>query len=162
MRTRFFGSLVASVLVATSADAHHSFGTFLMNENIELKGVVTKLDYVNPHSWLHFTTTGPDGKTAEFKCEMRSATTLRRSGWTLEMFTPGTGVTVQGAPDRVDPHACYVSSLVLADGTQLDRYGQRVEAKPAAPTRRAAAERRAESRGRLGARAARDDGLRRA
>src|SRR5712672_1383962 len=129
MRTLFFGSLVASVLVATSADAHHSFGTFLMNENIELKGVVAKLDYVNPHSWLHLTATGPDGKTAEYKCEMRSATTLRRSGWTLEMFAPGTGVTVQGAPDRVDPHSCYVSTLVLADGTQLDRYGQRVEAK---------------------------------
>ena len=133
MRTLFFGSFVASVLAATSADAHHSFGTFLMNENIELKGVVTKLDYVNPHSWLHLTATGPDGKTAEYKCEMRSATTLRRSGWTLEMFAPGTGVTVQGAPDRVDPHACYVSSLKLADGTQLDRYGQRIEAKPAAP-----------------------------
>ncbi len=129
MRTLFFGSFAASVLVATSADAHHSFGTFLMNENIELKGVVTKLDYVNPHSWLHLTASGPDGKTAEYKCEMRSATTLRRSGWTLEMFAPGTGVTVQGAPDRVDPHACYVSTLVLADGTQLDRYGQRVEAK---------------------------------
>ncbi len=129
MRTLFFGSLVASLLVATSANAHHSFGTFQMNENIELKGVVTKLDYVNPHSWLHLNATGPDGKTAEYKCEMRSATTLRRSGWTLEMFAAGTGVTVQGAPDRVDPHACYVTTLVLADGTQLDRYGQRVEGK---------------------------------
>jgi len=133
MKTVLLGSVATGVLVATSANAHHSFGTFLMNENIELKGVVTKLDYVNPHSWLHLTATGPDGKTAEYKCEMRSATTLRRSGWTLEMFAPGTGVTVQGAPDRVDPHACYVSSLVLADGTQLDRYGQRIEAKPAAP-----------------------------
>ncbi|MEO8464766.1 MAG: DUF6152 family protein [Gammaproteobacteria bacterium] len=133
MRTQSFGLLAASALIATSAEAHHSFGTFLMNENIELKGVVTKLDYVNPHSWLHFTATGPDGKAAEYKCEMRSATTLRRSGWTLEMFTPGTGVTVQGSPDRVDPHSCYVSTLVLADGTQLDRYGQRIAANAAAP-----------------------------
>jgi hypothetical protein len=124
------------VLVATAANAHHSFGTFLMNENIELKGVVTKLDYVNPHSWLHLTVTGADGKPVEYKCEMRSATTLRRSGWTLEMFAPGTGVTVQGAPDRIDPHSCYVSSLVLADGTQLDRYGQRITA--ATPVQRVA------------------------
>jgi len=131
MRTLFFGSLAVGVLVCPAADAHHSFGTFLMNENIELKGTVTKLDYVNPHSWLHLKATGPDGQTAEYKCEMRSATTLRRSGWTLEMFAPGTGVTVQGAPDRVDPHSCYVSTLVLADGTQLDRYGQRVEANAA-------------------------------
>jgi hypothetical protein len=37
---------------------------------------------------------------------------------------------VQGSPDRVDPQACYVSTLIFADGTQLDRYGQRIEAKP--------------------------------
>jgi hypothetical protein len=133
MRTLIYGAVAMGVLVAATASAHHSFGTFLMNENVELKGTVTKLEYVNPHSWLHFNVTSTDGKTNEWKCEMRSATTLRRSGWTLEMFKPGTGVTVQGAPDRVDPHACYVSSLVLADGTQLDRYGQRIEAKPAAP-----------------------------
>jgi hypothetical protein len=127
-----FGSLVASLLVTSSAAAHHSFGTFLMNESIELKGVVTKFDYVNPHSWLHLTVTDKDGKAVEYKCEMRSATTLRRSGWTPEMFAAGTKLTVQGSPDRVDPHACYVSTLTWADGTQLDRYGQRIAAKPAA------------------------------
>jgi hypothetical protein len=131
MRTTLFGCLAAGSLVATTASAHHSFGTFQMNENIELKGVVTKFDYVNPHSWLHLAVTGADGQTAEYKCEMRSATTLRRSGWEPEMFAAGTRVTVQGSPDRVDPHSCYVSTLVFADGTQLDRYGQRIAATPA-------------------------------
>src|SRR5882672_9105096 len=130
MRTALFGSIGAGLLVAAAADAHHSFGTFLMNENIELTGVVTKFDYVNPHSWLQFNVTDKDGKTAEYRCEMRSATTLRRSGWTPEMFAAGTRVTVQGSPDRVDAHACYVSTLIFADGTTLDRYGQRIEAKP--------------------------------
>ena len=102
-----------------------------MNESIELTGVVTKFDYVNPHAWLHFDATGADGKTTSYRCEMRSATTLRRSGWTPEMFAAGTRLTVQGSPDRVDPHACYVSTLVFADGTKLDRYGQRIEAAPA-------------------------------
>jgi hypothetical protein len=132
MTTLRIGWLGAGLLVAGSAGAHHSFGTFLMNENIELKGVVAKFDYVNPHAWLHVDVTGADGKTAEYRCEMRSATTLRRSGWTPEMFAAGTRVTVQGSPDRVDPHACYVSSLIFADGTKLDRYGQRIEAQPLA------------------------------
>ena len=137
MKRALFASIGAGLLmVATSARAHHSFGTFLMNENIELKGAVTKFDYVNPHSWLHLAVAGADGQTAEYKCEMRSATTLRRSGWTPEMFAAGTRVTVQGSPDRVDPHSCYVSTLIFADGTQLDRYGQRIEAKPS--TNRAA------------------------
>jgi hypothetical protein len=131
MKTAFgFGSLLASLLITGAAAAHHSFGTFLMNETIELKGKVTKLEYVNPHSWLHLAVIGADGQTSEYRCEMRSATTLRRSGWTPQMFAAGTPVTVQGSPDRVDPHACYVSTLVFADGTQLDRYGQRIEAKP--------------------------------
>jgi len=129
MRTTWLG-LGAALAVAWPAAAHHSFGTFLMNENIELKGVVTKFDYVNPHSWLEFDVQGSDGKTTSYRCEMRSATTLRRSGWTQEMFAPGTKITVQGSPDRTDPHACYVSTLTFADGTTLDRYGQRIDAKP--------------------------------
>jgi hypothetical protein len=130
MKTTVLGPLVVGVLAASAASAHHSFGTFLMNENIELKGTVTKFDYVNPHSWLHLAVT-KDGQTTEYKCEMRSATTLRRSGWAPEMFAPGTALVVQGSPDRVDPHSCYVSTLTWADGTQLDRYGQRIDAKPA-------------------------------
>ena len=136
MRTTWLAWIGTALAVAGPASAHHSFGTFLMNENIELNGVVTKFDYVNPHSWLEFDVKGTDGKTTSYRCEMRSATTLRRSGWTQEMFAAGTKITVQGSPDRTDPHACYVSTLVFADGTTLDRYGQRIEAKPT--TQRAA------------------------
>jgi hypothetical protein len=105
-----------------------------MNETIVLKGVVTKLDFVNPHSWLHFDVTGANGNKESYKCEMRSATTLRRSGWTPEMFAAGTQLTVEGSPDRVDKHSCYVSTLTFADGTQLDRYGQMVAATAATST----------------------------
>jgi hypothetical protein len=68
---------------------------------------------------------------------MRGATVLRRSGWTPEMFVVGQRITVQGAPDRDDPHACYVNTLVLADGRALDRYTQR----PVSPANSAADER---------------------
>jgi hypothetical protein len=124
--------LGAGVLVATAATAHHGFGTFAMNEDIELSGVITKLDFVNPHSWLNFNVAREDGATVAYRCEMRSATTLRRSGWTPEMFAAGTRITIQGSPDRTDPRACYVSTLVFADGSSLDRYGQRIAARPAA------------------------------
>jgi hypothetical protein len=56
---------------------------------------------------------------------LRSATTLRRSGWVPEMFPVGGQVTIKGSPDRNEPTACYVSTLVFADGSSLDRYGQR-------------------------------------
>jgi hypothetical protein len=129
--TVFTGLTVIGLLAAAPSSAHHGFGTFAMNEDIELSGVVTKLDFVNPHAWLNFEVKGADGKSVAYRCEMRSATTLRRSGWTPEMFAAGTKVTIQGSPDRTDPRACYVSTLVFADGTSLDRYGQRIPAKPA-------------------------------
>ena len=54
------------------------------------------------------------------------------------MFVPGMRVTIQGSPDRADPLACYTSTLVFADGTTLDRYGQRIQATATATGRRAA------------------------
>jgi hypothetical protein len=130
MNARTLLGIGLCMLAPAALQAHHSFGTFLMNEDIELEGVVRKLDFVNPHSWLHLDVARANGETATYRCEMRSATTLRRSGCTPEMFTPGTRLTIQGSPDRVDPLSCYVSTLLFADGTQLDRYGQRIEGKP--------------------------------
>jgi hypothetical protein len=123
--------LVASLGWAPSAGAHHGFGNFAMNEDIQLSGVVTKIDFVNPHSWVHFDVTAADGTKTTHRCELRSATTLRRSGWTPEMFAAGTRITIQGSPDRAEKNACYTSTLTFGDGTVLDRYGQRIEAQVA-------------------------------
>jgi hypothetical protein len=128
MRLRALALLGAGLAIAATAEAHHGFGNFAMNQDIELTGVITRLDFVNPHSWVHFNVTDENGETAEYRCELRSATTLRRSGWTPDMFKVGTRITIQGSPDRSDPRACYTSTLTFADGTQLDRYSQRVSA----------------------------------
>jgi hypothetical protein len=58
------------------------------------------------------------------RCEMRSATTLRRSGWTPELFPVGEAVTITGSPDRDDTYSCYVSTVIFDDGSSIDRYGQ--------------------------------------
>lgn len=122
-------SLAAALLNPLTTSAHHGFGTFAMNEDIELTGTVTSLDFLNPHSWVNFEVTQDDGSVVEFRCEMRSATTLRRSGWTPEMFAPGTQIRIEGSPDRLDPRACYVSTITIDEGTSLDRYSQLIEAE---------------------------------
>jgi hypothetical protein len=111
-------------LIAVPVYAHHSFGTFDLNRTIEIAGTIAGIDFVNPHSWLRVNVTSPDGRVQLYRCEMRGATVLRRSGWTPEMFVAGQRITVHGAPDREDPHACYVNTIVLADGRKLDRYTQ--------------------------------------
>jgi hypothetical protein len=131
------GLFVAVALVAAPAAAHHGIGTFDTRAEITIAGVVTRVDFINPHSWLYLDVTGADGRTAAWRCEMRSATTLRRSGWTPEMFEPGEHVTITGSPDRNDPNSCYLSTVLFADGSSADRYGQLSRA-PAAPTRRPA------------------------
>jgi hypothetical protein len=129
-------AFLGGVLAAPCAFAHHGFGNFAMDEDITISGVVTKMDFVNPHSWVHFEVTAADGTKSQHRCELRSATTLRRSGWTPEMFAAGQTITIQGSPDRAEKGACYVSTIKFGDGTVLDRYGQRIPAQ--ATTQRAA------------------------
>lgn len=120
--------LGTGLLAAATASAHHGFGNFAMNEDIEVSGVITHLDFVNPHAWLHFDVSNADGTHTAHRCELRSATTLRRSGWTPDMFPAGMQITIQGSPDRSEPNACYISTITFGDGSSLDRYGQRIEA----------------------------------
>jgi hypothetical protein len=132
------GIAVITGLAASAAAAHHGFGSFNMDEEIELSGVVTELAFVNPHSWLYLNVAQADGEVVAMRCEMRSATTLRRSGWTPDMFPVGETVHIIGSPDSNDPAACYVSTVVFANGSTIDRYGQRTppvptEAAPRAP-----------------------------
>ena len=77
--------LVAALLTVPvfveRAYAHHGAGLYDMRKNVELEGKLTRLDFVNPHTYVYFDVVGNDGKVIAMKCEMRSATTLRRSGW---------------------------------------------------------------------------------
>lgn len=130
--------LVAISVMCHGAHAHHGFGTFDMSASVEITGTVTDLAFVNPHSWLYLDVAQSDGRVVPYRCEMRSATTLRRSGWSPDMFPVGEQVTITGSPDRNEPHACYVSTVIFADGSSIDRYGQRtpptvVESGPRAP-----------------------------
>jgi len=115
---------VTACLSAAGALAHHGFGTFIMDEDVEITGTVTGLDFVNPHAWLYLDVALDDGSTAAYRCEMRSANTLRRSGWTPELFPVGEEIKISGSPDRDDPYSCYVSTVFFDDGSSIDRYGQ--------------------------------------
>jgi hypothetical protein len=117
-------TLVAGLVLAERADAHHGIGRYDPRRSVELVGTLTRLDFVNPHSYVHFDVVGDDGKVVAMKCEMRSATVLRRSGWSPEMFKPGVSIKITGNPHRDDPAACHVRTLTLGDRPTLERYQQ--------------------------------------
>ena len=124
--------VIAFAAPTLPALAHHGGGTFDSSRAVTLTGKLTKIDFINPHSWIYFDVTSADGKVAHHRCEMRSAHTLRRSGWTKETFKIGQSITIEGSPDRNDPTSCYLSTIILADGSRMDRYGQYVKGTLAA------------------------------
>ena len=99
-------TLLTVPVLVERADAHHGAGLYDPRKNLELEGKLTRLAFVNPHSYVYFDVVGKDGKVIAMKCEMRSATTLRRSGWSPDMFVPGAIIKVTGHPHRQDPTAC--------------------------------------------------------
>jgi hypothetical protein len=111
------------------AAAHHGAGTFELSKSVTFRGTLTRIEFINPHSWLYFEVKEADGSVSKHRCEMRSAHVLRRSGWTKELFPVGAQITVEAAPDRLDPASCYLNTIRFASGVAMDRYGQYVRAE---------------------------------
>jgi len=119
----------AAVAIAAPVFAHHGSGTFELGKTVSYPGAkLTKVEFLNPHGWLYFETTDKDGKVMKHRCELRSAHTLRRSGWSPELFKAGEKVDITASPDRADVASCYLQTIQFANGSRMDRYGQYVKA----------------------------------
>src|SRR5262249_28287457 len=75
-------ALSALLMLPAVALAHHGGAEYDLGKTVEFKGKLTRVDLINPHSWLYFDVTEKDGKVSLHRCEMRSVHVLRRSGWT--------------------------------------------------------------------------------
>jgi hypothetical protein len=141
--TRTRHVLVAATLLTVPglverASAHHGAGRYDPRQKVEFQGTVTRVDFVNPHTYVYFDVVGNDGKVIAMKCETRGATVLRRSGWSPEMFVRGASIKVTGSPHRDDPTACTVDTMTLGNTPTLERYQQLSNAKSATGTKRPA------------------------
>jgi hypothetical protein len=122
-------ALVLAILVLPRIlFAHHGGSEYDLTKTVEFKGKLTRVDLINPHSWLYFDVTENDGKISHHRCEMRSVHVLRRSGWEKELFPVGQQITIEASPNRTDLASCYLQTILMADGTRMDRYGQYVKA----------------------------------
>jgi hypothetical protein len=133
--------LVATVLtvplLVERAYAHHGAGLYDMRKNVVLEGKLTRVDFVNPHTYIYFDVVDADGKVRAMRCETRGATVLRRSGWSPEMFVKGTTIKIAGHPHREDPGACTVETMTLGEKPALERYQQLSDATSTNRTKRA-------------------------
>jgi hypothetical protein len=116
-----------ALLLPQLALAHHGGSEYDQSKTVVFKGKLTRVELINPHSWIYFDVPEKDGTVSHHRCEMRSVHVLRRSGWTKENFPVGQQITVEASPNRTDPDSCYLQTIVAADGTRMDRYGQYIK-----------------------------------
>jgi len=118
--------LVAAVVaaaVAAPAVAHHSSGPFYdATKKVEIRGMVTKLNIRNPHSFLYLDV-DEKGKKVEWQVEMGTGAQLVRNNLTVETLKPGTEIRVAGQPSRAEgSHGlCCIQMLMKADGSAILR-----------------------------------------
>jgi hypothetical protein len=117
-----------------TAFAHHGAGTFVLSRSVQFKGKLTAIELINPHSWLYFEAADANGKVGKYRCEMRSLHTLRRSGWTKDLFPIGQKVQIEASPDSADPNSCYLQTILFENGSRMDRYGQYIKGPKGAVT----------------------------
>jgi hypothetical protein len=117
-RIRFFLLVIASFLgAAAPAFAHHSFASeFDINQPIDLKGTLTKFDFVNPHGWIYVDVKGDDGKVVNWAVETGGPGALLRRGVRKDSFPVGVEVVVKGFRAKNGSPKANGASIKLADG----------------------------------------------
>jgi Family of unknown function (DUF6152) len=120
---RAISSITATLLVAgatVQAVAHHSFAAeFDINRPIELDGVVTRMEFSNPHSWLHLEVTTNTGEKQQWQVEGGAPNALIRRGWNRNSIPPGIKVHVEGFQARDRSFRASGREITLPDGSSL-------------------------------------------
>ena len=102
------------------AVAHHSFSAeFDINRPIQLTGTITKVEWINPHAWIHVDVKKPDGSTENWAVETGTPNTLLRRGLRKQDLPTGTEVKVTGYQARDGTAKANGTNVTLPDGRAL-------------------------------------------
>lgn len=102
-------------LAVMPTTAHHSFSAEYENKQITIKGKFVKMDWVNPHSWVHINVVGADGKTTTWKGETPPPNGLYRNGWKRDTLKEGETIEIVGNPAKDGTPHMWASQVRLLD-----------------------------------------------
>ena len=122
MRVKLGALVTGLVLFSASvpAVAHHSFAVdYDVKKPIKLQGVVSKVEWTNPHAHVYLDVVDRKGVKTYWNFEMASPNILERNGWSRKSLNANDKVTVEGYSGRVVATRGIVTSITLADGREL-------------------------------------------
>lgn len=120
MKSRWI-ALFFALAAVSAVDAHHSFAAqFDRDRPVVLEGRVIRMEWSNPHAWVHIEVTAENGEKQSWALETgAAANVLIRRGWRPAHLPEGTHVVVKGWMARNTEHTANIREIALDDGTKL-------------------------------------------
>jgi Family of unknown function (DUF6152) len=108
------------VLGAVPVLAHHAFSAeFDAKRPVKLRGKVTKMEWINPHAWIHIEVKDQDGKVVNWMIEAGTPNTLFRRGFNKDSLAPGTEILVDGYQAKDGSNSANGRDVTFPDGRKL-------------------------------------------
>ena len=112
--------VLLAILAGTPAWAHHAFAAeFDAKKPVKLRGTVTKMEWINPHAWVHIDVKKDDGSVDEWMIEAGTPNTLLRRGFTRDSLKPGTEILVDGYQSKDGSLRANGRNVTLPNGQTL-------------------------------------------
>jgi Family of unknown function (DUF6152) len=115
--------LMSVFVVSRPLLAHHSSASYNMEHPVNMKGVVSNMEWTNPHVFIYLDVKDDNGNVEQWRVEGNSPNMLVRAGWKKEMIKAGDQIAVNGAPAKSGSKVMRLISLTLANGQKFDGQG---------------------------------------
>jgi hypothetical protein len=121
MKSKLMGLVAASLIVAAvPALAHHSFSAeYDRAKTVQLKGTVTKVEWMNPHARFYVDVKDDGGKVVNWEFELGSPNGLMRQGWTRNSLKVGDVVSVNGSQAKDGSNLVNANNVAFENGKRV-------------------------------------------